>query len=174
MLHGDERFAKLLRELGMGREIDAVLLKNFFVNKRLQQIVDVVAAEMRVAIGGKHLIDVAFAGGDQLQNGNVERAAAEIVDRDAAALLFVQAIGQRRGRGLVDQTKHFEARDVAGVFGGLALGIVEVCGYGDDRAVDGLAEERFGPILQFAQDEGGNLRRSEEFVAEPDANDVLA
>ena len=63
------------------------------MDEGLQEIVDIVAAEMRVAVGGEDLVDVAFAGGDQLQDGNIERAAAEIVDGHVAALFFVQAIG---------------------------------------------------------------------------------
>ena len=38
----------------------------------------------------------------------------------------------------------------------------------------GLAEVGLGPIFEFAQNERGNLRRSEDFVAEHDANDVFA
>ena len=129
----------------MGREVDLVLLKNLLVDEGLEQIVDVVAAEVRVAVGRKHLIDVAFGGGDQLENGNIERAAAEIVDGDAAALLFVQAVGKRRGGRLVDEAQDFEAGDFAGVLGGLALRVVEIGGDGDDGAVDRFAEDRLRP-----------------------------
>ena len=129
---------------------------------------------MRVAVGGEHLVNVAFAGGDQFEDGNVERAAAEIVDRDVAALLFVQAVSERGGGRLVDEAQDFEAGDAAGVFGGLALGVVEIGGHGDDRAIDRFAEVSFGPILQFAQDERGNFRRGKNFVAKHDADDVLA
>jgi len=66
VLDGDKVFAQLLRKFGVRREIDAVFLKNFLVNESLQQIIDVVAAEVRVAVGGKHLVDIAFAGGDEL------------------------------------------------------------------------------------------------------------
>jgi hypothetical protein len=48
---------------------------------------------MRVAVRRKDLVDIAFAGTDELQDGNIERAAAEIVDGDVTALLFVEAIG---------------------------------------------------------------------------------
>ena len=117
------------------------------MDESLQEIIDVVAAEVRVAVGGEHLINVAFAGGDQFEDGNVEGAAAEIVDGDVAALLFVQAISQRGGGGLVDQAQNFKAGDASGVFGGLALRVVEIGGHGNDRAIDGFAEVRFGPVL---------------------------
>ena len=111
----------------------------------LQQIVDVVAAEVRVAVGREDLIDVAFAGGNELENGNIERAAAEIVNGDAAALLFVQAVSERGGRWLVDQAQNFEASDFAGVFGGLALGVVEIGRDGDDGAIDRSRRSRPRP-----------------------------
>ena len=70
--------------------------------------------------------------------------------------------------------KNFESGDFAGVFGGLALGVVEIGGDGDDGAVDGFAKESFRPALQFAQNECGYFGRSEYFVAEDYTNDVFA
>src|SRR5271167_1989226 len=141
MLDRDERFAKLLREFTVRGEIDFVFLENLFVDECLQKVVDVVAAEVRVAIGREDLIDVAFGGGNEFENGNVERAAAEIVYRYAAALLFVQPIGERRGGWFIDQAENFEAGDFAGVFRGLALGVVKIGGDSDNGAVDGFAKK---------------------------------
>ena len=92
-------------------------------------LVEVVAAEVRVAVGRLDLDDP-FA---DFENGDVERAAAEVVDGDRLVLLLVEAVGER-GRGrLVDDAHHFEAGDLAGVFRRLALRVVEVRGHGDDR-----------------------------------------
>ena len=113
----------------------------------LQKIVDVVATQVRVAVGGKNLVNVAVGCGNELEDGNVERAAAEIIDGDSAALFFVQTVGQSGGGGLVDEAQDFEASDFAGVFGGLALGVVEIRGHGDDGAVDGFAEKIFRPAF---------------------------
>ena len=72
-----------------------------------------------------------------------------------AALLLVQTIGERGGGGLVDESQNFEAGDAAGVFGGLALRVVEICGDCDDGTRDRFAEMLFRPGFQLAQ----NLRR---------------
>src|SRR6267142_2917834 len=173
MLQADQGFAEFLREFAMGRKIDFILLQDKLVDKSLQKIVDIVATEVRVAVGGEHLIDVAVVGGDELQDGNIKRAAAEIVDGNFAALLFVQAVGQRRGSRLVDETENFQTGDFASVFGGLALRVVEIRRHGDDGAIDGFAEERFRPVFQFAQNECRNFRRSEDFVAQHHANYVF-
>src|SRR5580704_5608076 len=157
----------------MRREVQFIFLKNAFMDEGLKQVVDVIAAEVGVAIGREDLIDIAFGGGDEFENGDIKRAAAEIVDGYAATLLFVQAIREGGGGGFIDEAKDFEARDFAGVFGGLALGIVEIGGDGDDGAVDRFVEEGFGPAFEFAQDERGNFWRRENFVAEHDADYIF-
>ena len=72
-------------------------------------LVEVVAAQVRVAVGGLDLED-ALA---QLQDRDVERAAAQVIDGDALVLLLVEAVGQRGRRRLVDDAQHFEASDLA-------------------------------------------------------------
>ncbi len=105
---------------------------------------------MRVAVGGKHLEDIAVSRGNELEHGNVKRAAAEIVDGDFAALLLVQAVGKCRSSRLVDEAKNFQTGDFACVFGGLPLGIIEIGRHGDDGAVDRFAEIVFSPFFQLA------------------------
>ena len=149
----------------MRGKINFIVLENQFVDKSLQKIIDVIATEMGVAVGGENLIDVAVAGGNELENGDVEGAAAEIVDRDFSALLLVKPVGECGCSGLVDEAENFKAGDLASVLGGLALGVVEIGGDGDDGAVNGFAEVGFGPILQFAKNESRDFRRRENLVA---------
>src|SRR5229473_7217380 len=66
MFDGDQVFAQFLREFRVRRKIDAMLLENFLVHKSLKQVIDVVTAQVRVAVGGEHLVDIAFVGGDEL------------------------------------------------------------------------------------------------------------
>ena len=72
----------------------------------MSALVEVLAAEEGVAVGRLHLEDAVA----DLEDRDVEGAAAEVVDRDRAAALLVEAIGERRGRRLVDDAQHFEAR----------------------------------------------------------------
>ena len=117
------------------------------------RVVPVVAAEVGVAVGRLDFEDAVA----DFEHGNIERAAAQIVDRDFFVLLLVQAVGER-GRGrLVDDAQHFEARDAAGVLGGLALAVVEIGRDGDDRLGDFFAELGFGVGLELGQDERGNF-----------------
>jgi hypothetical protein len=87
---------------------------------------------MRVAVGGFHFHHAVA----HFEDRDVERAAAEIVDRDGFVLLLVETVGQRGRRRLVDDALDVQTGDLAGVFGGLALGVVEVgrnrdYGFGD-------------------------------------------
>jgi hypothetical protein len=161
--------------LGRGRQLDLGLLGRFLqalerelvlaqvdallALELVRQVVDeahveVLAAEEGVAVGRLHLEDAVA----DLEDRHVERAAAEVIDRDRAGRLLVEAVGQRRRRRLVDDAQHFEAGDLAGVLGGLALGVVEIGRDGDDRLVDALAEIGLRRLLHLHQGEGGDLR----------------
>ena len=85
-------------------------------------LVEVVAAEVGVAVGGLHLEDAL----GEIEDRDVVGAAAEVVDGDLLVALLLQTVGQRRGGRLVDDALHVEAGDPAGVLGGVALGVVEV------------------------------------------------
>ena len=125
-------------------QVDAGFLLELLDEVIDEALVEVFAAEERVAVRGQHFeLLLAIDFGD-LDDGNVERAAAKVVDGDLAiAALLVQAVGQR-GRGrFVDDALDFQARDAAGVLGRLALRVVEVRrhrdhGFGDRSRRDSL------------------------------------
>jgi len=54
-----------------------------------------------------------------LQNGNIEGAAAQIVHGNQLSLLLIHAIRQGCGGGLVDHTLHVQTGDLARIFGSL-------------------------------------------------------
>ena len=129
------------------RDVDALVLLELGDQVVDDAVVDVVATEVRVAVGADDLHDVVA----DLEDRDVERAAAEVVDRDDLVVLLVEAVRERRRGRLVDDALDVEARDAAGVLGGLALRVVEVRGDGDDRLGDRLAEVVLGGLLELAQ-----------------------
>src|SRR5258708_40194227 len=102
---------------------------------------------MRIAVRGEDFENAVM----ELEDGNVERAAAQIVDSDGTVFAFVESVGQRCGGGFVDQAQYLKTRDASGVFGGLSLGVVEVCGNRDDAFCDGLAEIGFSGFVPLAR-----------------------
>ncbi|EHH12994.1 NAD-specific glutamate dehydrogenase [Mesorhizobium amorphae CCNWGS0123] len=170
---GDERQVDL--GLGRGRQLDLGLLgrllealqselvvlqvDTLFLLELGRQVLDqahveVLAAEEGVAIGRLHL-EHAVA---DLEHRNVERAAAKVIDGDGLAVLLVETVGKGGRCRLIDDAQHFEAGDLAGVLGRLALGVVEIGRNGDDRLLDLLAEIGFRRFLHLLQDHGRDLR----------------
>jgi hypothetical protein len=165
----DGGLAHGLHRARMLAQINAVLGVNLIERNGQQQVVDVVAAQVRVAVGGLHLEDAVA----QLEDGDVKGAAAQIVDSDRAFFGAVEAVGKSRRGGLVDQAKHIKAGHAARVFGGLALRVVEVSGHGDDGLRDWRAEEALGVALELAQNVGRDLRRSEAELAQLNARHFI-
>ena len=129
-------------------EVDAVFLLELADDPIDDALVDVVAAQVGVAVGGLDF-DHAFA---HFENRDIEGAAAEIVDGDGFVLLLIEAVSQRGRRGLVDDAHDFQTGDLAGVLGGLALRVVEVGRDGDHGLGDLFAQIGLGGFLQLGQD----------------------
>ena len=121
-----------------------------------QRAVVVVTAQGGIPASG-HDFKHALA---QAQDGNVKGAAAQVVNGKYALAGIVQAVGNGRGRGFVDEAEHVEAGQLRGVFGGLALGIVEVGGHGDDGTVDLVVKSVFSPKTQRGQDFSADFNRA--------------
>ena len=76
-------------------------------------------------------------------------------------------------RGLVDDAQHVETRDFAGVFGGVALAVVEVGRHGQDGVGHGLAEVGLGVGLELLQHDGGDFGRAVVLVTHLDPGVVV-
>ena len=136
-------------------QVDALVLLELGQQPVDDPLVEVVAAEVGVAVGRLDLED-ALA---QLEDRDVEGAAAQVVDGDLLVALLVEAVGQRRRGRLVDDPLDVETGDAAGVLGRLALRVVEVGRDGDDRLGDLLAEVRLGVRLELLEDHRADLGR---------------
>jgi len=152
------------------RDVDAFLLAELVGEEADDAVVEVVAAEVAVAVGRQHL-EHAVA---DIEDRDVEGAAAEVEDRDARVLLLLEAVRQRGRGGLVDDALDLQPRDLARVLGGLALRVVEVGGHGDDRALDLLAEVVLGDLLQLLQHHRRDLGRRVLLAAHDDLHEFVA
>ena len=123
-------------------------------------LVEVIAAQVGVTGGGEHFEHAI----PHFQHRHVEGAAAQVEHQDALIALAVKAVGQGRRSGLVDDAQHLKAGDLAGILGGLALGVVEVGGNGDHRLGDGFTEVFAGVFRQLAQHLGTHLLGGELLV----------
>src|SRR6476469_563361 len=93
-------------------QVDALLLLELIGEVVDQLHVEVFAAEERVAVRRLHL-EHAVA---DLEDRNIEGAAAEVVDGDGLGLgLLFEAIGERRRGRLIDDAQYLETRNLAGV-----------------------------------------------------------
>ena len=135
-------------------EVNAVLLLELVSHPVDHALIPVIAAEVVVAVGGENLEDAV----SEVEQGDVEGAAAEVEDENLLLrALLVEAIGEGRGGGLVDDTLDVEASDLAGVLGGLTLGVIEVGRDGDDGVGHGLTEVLLGVSLHLGKDHSGDL-----------------
>ena len=138
-------------------QVDAAVLGSELAGQPVDDnLVEVIAAQVGISVGGFHLDHTAA----QFQDGDIEGTAAQVIDRHLHILVhLVQTVGKGRGRRLVDDTFHVQTGNLASLFGGLTLRVGEVCRHGDHRLGHFLAEVLFRRLLHFLQHHGGNLLR---------------
>ena len=146
---------ELLQSEWVVAEVDPLLLHELVREQVDQPVVEVVAAQEGVSAGGEHLEDVV----SDLEDRDVESAAAEVVDSDLLRQALAEAVGQRGRGGLVEDAEHLESRDAPGVLGRLPLVVVEVGRHRDDGLADRLTQACLCDGLDFAQDHGADFRR---------------
>jgi len=128
-----------------------------------EAVVPVLAAEPHVALDGEHL-ELLLR---ELHHRDVKGAAAEVVDedglrhvREVQARRLLKGIGESCGGGFVEDVEDFQPGDAAGVHRGLATGVVEICGDGDDALQYG-ADLGFRVLDELAEDDGRERFRAE-------------
>ena len=135
-------------------------------------VVKVLTAEMRVAVGRKHLEDAVV----DRQHRDIERAAAEIEHENRLLALVIEAVRDGGRSRLVDDALDRQARDHTGVLGRLALSVVKVRRHGHDRVRHLAAKVRLGRLLHLGQNHGRDLlgRVLLDLVLERHLNERLA
>ncbi|KAF0683913.1 NAD-specific glutamate dehydrogenase [Aphis craccivora] len=127
-----------------------------------QPVVEIFAAQVRVARRRLHfeyrtLVD--------LQNGHVERSAAQIEYQHVplSFQVLVQTVRQSRGCRFVDYSHHVQTGYDARVLCRLSLRIVKVRRHRDHGVRHFTAQVRFGGLLHFRQHHRTDFFRSEHF-----------
>src|SRR5215469_1337764 len=131
----------------LGAEVESFFFLELLYQPVHDALIDVVATKVSITIRGLHL-DHAFA---NLEDRNIEGAAAEVVDGDGLILLLVQAVGQSRSCRLVDDALYVETGDSACILRCLTLRVVEVSRYGDHSLSHRPTQIVFRSFLQLLQ-----------------------
>ena len=159
-------FLDTLDGVGLLGEVDAGLGFELRDDPLHDAVVPIVAAEVGVAVGAAHLEDAVA----ELEGRDVKGASTEVIDGDLLVFLLLEAVGERGCRRLIDDAQDLEAGNLAGVLRGIALGVVEVSGNGDNRLGDLLTQLGLGVALELGEDHCGNLRRAEALRLAVDLN----
>ena len=148
------RFPQAGEQVQVFRGIRAAGDFDFFNQEVDDAFVEVIAAESRVAVGGEDLKDALV----HFEDGEVKRAAAQVVHRDFRVLLkLVQTVGERGGGRFVEDPLDRQPRQFARPLRRVALGIVEISGHGDYGPRHGFAKIGLGVTLQLLEDFRRNL-----------------
>ena len=111
---------------------------------------------MSVAVRAEYLDELVT----DFKDRDVECSAAKVEDRNLLVPLFLKTIRQRSSCWLINDPRNLQTGDLAGVFCGLSLSIVEVGRDRNDGFVDLVSKVALGGLLQLPQNHRGNLRRS--------------
>ncbi len=128
--------------------------------------VEVLAAQDRVAAGR---LDLEHARLD-LEDRDVEGAAAQVEHQRLALELRGQPVGHRRRGRLVHDPQDVEPGDLRRLLGRGALVVVEVGGHGDDALVHRPAEVGLGVELQLAEHHRRDLGQRQDPPRDPRAD----
>ena len=153
-------FFQTLHRQRIALQVDAVVFLELARQIIDQTQIEVLTTEEGVTVGGQYFKLVLAIDFGNFDDGNIEGTATQVVNRDSAiAFQVVHTVGQRRSGWLVNDAFYIQTGNATRVFGGLALGIVEVSRHGDYRFGHFFAEVIFGGFLHLFQNIGRHLRR---------------
>ena len=154
-----------------GRQFDLGLLSGFFQSLQCQRIivqvhagfflefigqvidqaqVEIFATEEGITVGREYFEGMFAIGFGNLNNGDIEGTTTEVVDCNRGITgLPVHTIGKGCSGRFIDDALDFEPRNLARIFGSLALGIVKISRHRHHRFRDCLAEVVFRGLLHL-------------------------
>ena len=146
-------FLQTLRSHLVLAQVDAVLGLEGICHPVDDALIEVIAAQMGITVGGQNLGNAVA----HLDDGHIEGAAAQIIDHDLLVIFLIHTVSQSSCGGLVDDTADVQAGNGACVLGCLTLAVVEVGRHSDDSLGNGLAQISLGVSLQLLQDHSADL-----------------
>ena len=145
--------AQALHGVDIVFEVDTLLLLKL-INKVIRdKFVEIVTAEVIITRGGFDL-EHAFA---SRQDGDIERAPAEIIDKDRNVLFLVNAVCKGTRGWFVDDAQDFKAGNLSGILCGLPLSIIKIPRSGDNRFCYFFSKIGLRIDLKFLEDHRGNF-----------------
>ncbi len=141
-------------------QIDALILLEFIRQVINKPQIEIFTTEMGIAIGGLNFKN-AFA---DFQNGDIKGAAAQIKNRNFFLTFFVQTVGQRGRRGLIDNSQYIQTGNLAGILGCLALAVIKISRYRNDGIRHFFSQVFLGGMFDIGQHIGGDFRRTVLFT----------
>ena len=146
----------------VARYIHAMLLLELAHGPFDEQLIEVIAAQMSVTVTGLDFDDALFDD----HNGDVERAAAKVVDEHRFICRAPGAVSERGGGRFIDNAHDFEAGEFARDLRRLALTLVEEGRDGDNGLFDRLPKLSLAFEFEFPQNKRGNFLGRKLLVAE--------
>ena len=129
-------------------QVNAVLFLELLSHIVNDPLVEIITAQTGVAVGAQHFENAVT----DVQDTDVEGTAAQVVNQDLLVVFLIEAVCQRSGCRLIDNTQNFQSGNAARVLCGLALTVVEIGRYGDNRLADLFTQIAFGSFFHLGQD----------------------
>ena len=149
-------FFEALECHGILAEINTLFLEEFIGKPIYDYMVEIVSAEVGIAVGGFNL-KYAVA---KFKDRNIECTATKVKHGYLLVLVcFVKTISQCRCGWFVNNTFNCEACNFSGLFSCLALRIVKICRYCNNSFCYSLAKEFFCGFLHLLENHRRNFLR---------------
>ena len=127
-------------------QINALIFSEFIGQIIHQTQVKIFSAQVGISVGRLDFENTPFS---DLQDGDIESAAAQIENSDFFFAFFIESVGQGCRSGLIDDSLDIETGDFSGILGCLPLTVVKIGGYGDDRIRDFFTQVVFCGFLDI-------------------------